>query len=188
MPVRTIAWDAGNRQIYLPPGVGLDFGGVAKGWAAQQAVRRLRAYGPALVDAGGDIAISGLQRDGEGWPVGVADPFQPGADIGVLNLASGGVATSGIDYRRWQQGGAWKHHIIDPRTGQPAETDLLSVTVIAPSLLEAEMAAKTALISGSQDGLAWLAAQPGLEGLLVLQSRQQLFTHNFWSEHVKQPV
>ena len=165
-----------THSICLPAGLGLDFGGVAKGWAAGQAVQKLRPYGPALVDAGGDIAVSGRQLDGSPWAIGVADPHQPENDLGTLLLVGGGVATSGIDYRRWLQDGVWKHHIIDPRTGEPAETDLLSVTVVGSTVMEAETAAKVVLILGSREGLAWLKNQPGLEGLLILQDRQQIKT------------
>lgn len=171
--------DETAHTICLPPGLGLDFGGIAKGWAANQAVQKLRAYGPALVDAGGDIAVSGRPLDGSPWAIGVADPSRPEHDLGTLLLVSGGVATSGIDYRRWQQGGAWKHHIIDPRTGAPAETDVLSVTVVGSTIMEAETAAKVVLILGSREGLAWLESQPGLEGLIILQDQGQLASRNF---------
>ena len=67
--------DARHWTIHLPPNAHLDFGGVAKGWAAHKASQKLKLYGPALVDAGGDIAISGLQVDGQPWPVGIIDPF-----------------------------------------------------------------------------------------------------------------
>ncbi len=171
--------DARQRNIHLPPNAHLDFGGVAKGWAAYKAAQKLKLYGPVLVDAGGDIAISGLQLDGQPWPVGITDPFAPDRNLYTLRLGRCGIATSGRDYRRWRQGDNWKHHIIDPRSGQPAETDVFSVTVIAPTVMEAEVAAKVALISGSQAGLAWLAARPSLAGLLVLEDRSQLHTPNF---------
>ena len=173
----TIEWDGDSRMITLPPDVHLDFGGVAKGWAAQQAIQRLKIYGPVLVDAGGDIAISGLQSDGQPWQVAIADPFHPEEDLEQLRLGRCGVATSGTDFRHWNQDGERRHHIIDPRTGKPAETDVLSATVIAPSVIEAEMAAKVALISGSEDGLHWLEAQPSFAGLLVLEDGQRLYSH-----------
>ena len=68
---------ASMRAVYLPPGAHVDLGGVAKGWAAERAARRLSLHAPALVDAGGDIAISGPRADGQSWPIGVSDPFQP---------------------------------------------------------------------------------------------------------------
>jgi thiamine biosynthesis lipoprotein len=124
----------------------LDLGGVAKGWAADQAAQRLASTGPVLVDAGGDISISGPMADGLGWPIAVANPFAPDDSLGLVRIVQGAVATSGRDYRHWQRGGIEQHHIIDPRSGRPAETDVLSATVIAPDGPSAEMAAKVALL------------------------------------------
>lgn len=174
--LRDVRFVPEQRAICLPAGMHLDLGGVAKGWAAQRAMRLLEKYGPALVDAAGDIAISGVQSIGHPWLVGIADPRCPGERLGMLRLGRCGVATSGRDRRRWKQGGLWKHHLIDPRTGEPANTDVLTATVIAPAVTQAEMAAKTVLILGSQEGLAWLEQQPGLAGLLVTDEGR-LLTH-----------
>ncbi len=164
---RAIERAADTRTVRLPAGVRLDLGGVAKGWAADRAAQRLAAFAPALVDAGGDIAISEARANGEHWPIAVANPFDAAADLQVLTIEQGGVATSGRDYRRWMRNGCWQHHIIDPRTGVPAETDLLTVTVIGPTTAEAEVAAKVALILGSQRGAEWIEARPELAALLV---------------------
>jgi thiamine biosynthesis lipoprotein len=166
---RDISTDAATRTVRLPAGMRLDFGGTAKGWAADEAARRLAVQGPALVDAGGDIAVSGPRAGGERWPVAVASPFQPDHHLAVLWLGRGGVATSGRDFRRWQRGGQWQHHIIDPRTGEPAATDVQSATVVARSAGLAEAAAKTALILGSRRGLAWIEAHPPLAALVVTE-------------------
>jgi thiamine biosynthesis lipoprotein len=133
------------------------------------------------MDAGGDIAVSDQMADGHPWPVAIADPLDVQESLDLLALRSGGVATSGIDYRRWQKDGAWKHHIIDPRTGEPAQTDLMSVTIAAPDVLHAEAAAKTVLILGSQAGLDWLENQPELGGLLALQDGRVLYSS--WMPH-----
>ncbi len=190
--LQTVSEDSETLTLRLPAGMHLDFGGIAKGWAAEQAVSRLKPYGPALVDAGGDIAVSGLKRNGEFWPVGVADPRQPDAELEILLVGRSGIATSGTDYRRWQQNGKWQHHIIDPRTGLPADTDVLAVTVIAPRLSTAEAAAKTALILGSQAGLRWLDDQPGCEGLLVMADGSRLYSREvstyLWSNLCQQAI
>jgi thiamine biosynthesis lipoprotein len=177
--LKAIELQAKDHSICLPAGLRLDFGGIAKGWAAHQAMRRLSNYGPALVNAGGDIAISGLQHGGQPWLVGIEDPRRPEDSLGTLSLGRCGVATSGTDYRRWKQGGEWKHHIIDPRTGRPSQTDILSATVIAPTVLEAEMAAKTALILGSKDGMNWIESHAAYSGLLVTESNQMLYSQTF---------
>jgi thiamine biosynthesis lipoprotein len=154
----------------------LDFGGIAKGWAAHQAMERLRRAGPALINAGGDIAISGPCLDGSLWPIGVADPFHPGEELETLFLHACGVATSGKDRRRWIRNGVLQHHIIDPATNQPAETDLLAVTVIAPDVMQAETAAKASFILGSHAGLEWIETHRKLAALLILDDGQVLYS------------
>lgn len=184
--LRRIRLDARRRTITLPRGMRLDLGGIAKGWAAREAAARLSTLGPALVDAGGDLAASGPMTGGEPWPVAVADPTGAQEDLLMLALPGGGAATSGIDYRRWLRGGKWQHHIIDPRTGRPAATDLLSATVLAADPLRAEAAAKAIMISGSRAGMAWLQHRPALRGLLVLRDGRMLagpgFNDCLWRE------
>jgi FAD:protein FMN transferase len=175
--------DESNRTVRLPAGLHLDFGGIAKGWAADQAARKLAAFGPALVNAGGDIAVSGPQSNGEAWPIGITDPFDAETNLEILMIKQGGVATSGKDYRRWQQDSIWQHHIIDPRTGMPAQTDVLTATVVAPSTIEAEVAAKVALISGSEAGLEWIESNSALAGMLVLEDGQRVYSQHI-SEYI----
>ena len=174
-----IRWDPITRTIITPPDLHLDFGGIVKGWAAQKTAERLSEFGPTLMDAGGDIAVSGTRADGQPWSIGVANPFNPSENIEIIQLLEGGVATSGRDRRRWVMGDHWQHHIIDPRSGFPAKTDLLPVTVIAPSVSKAEMAAKTCLILGSQRGIDWLETDESLAGLFVLENGQCLTSERF---------
>ncbi len=181
-PLQAIVLQPEDRSIYFPAGMRLDFGGVAKGWAAHQAMKRLKRYAPALVDAGGDIAISGLQSDGQPWLVGIEDPLNPGKNLETLRMGRSGLATSGKDYRRWKLNGMWQHHIIDPRNGKPAETDVLTATVVAPTVLEAEMAAKVVLILGSRDGLRWLETRPSCAGMVVTENGQVLKSRSFQGE------
>jgi thiamine biosynthesis lipoprotein len=182
---QAIALYSRTRAVRLPTGMRLDLGGIAKGWAADQALQWLGRMGPALVDAGGDIAVGEPPIDGPGWPVAIGDPRQPGQQLGLMKLARVGVATSGRDYRKWQRAGRTYHHILDPHTGLPAETDVLSATVVAPTARWAEMAAKTVLILGSEFGLEWLETQSELAGFLVLDDGSQLLsrgmTKYFWS-------
>ena len=176
--------EASSRRVVLAAGRRLDLGGTAKGWAAERAASRLRALGPCLVDAGGDIAVRGPRLDGHGWPVGISDPFHPGEVLELLGLTRSGVATSGRDFHRWERQGVWQHHILDPRTGLPAATDVLTATVIAPSTVEAEAAAKVAVILGSERALAWLDKRPSLAGLLVLDDgsvrRSRRLSRHVW--------
>jgi thiamine biosynthesis lipoprotein len=177
-PIDSIRWDAAAQTIQLPAGVHLDFGGIAKGWAAHQAMSRLREIGPALMNCGGDIAISGPLLDGSPWEVGVYKPFdRESGYVEMLFFREGcGVASSATDRRRWMQGDQVRHHIIDPRTGESAVSDVVSATVVAPTAVEAESAAKSILIRGSLDGLDWLEANPALAGLLILEDGEVLYS------------
>jgi FAD:protein FMN transferase len=127
-------------HIRLGPDVRLDLGGIAKGYAVDRAVGILAQAGPCLVNAGGDLAV----RAGV-WPVALE-----GTDL-VLELASGAMATSGRNRRRWRRHGEEQHHLIDPSRGRPADNDLLQVTVVARTAVEAEVLAKVAFLGGEVD-------------------------------------
>jgi thiamine biosynthesis lipoprotein len=163
--------EAASRAIRLPPGVRLDLGGTAKGWSVDHAASLLGRFGPALVEVGGDIAVSGTPR--EPWPVAIADPTA-GDPLDLVLLHRGGVATSGRDFRRWRRSGVEQHHVIDPRTGAPARTDVIAATVIAPSALDADVAAKCVLLEGSARGVAWIEARPDLAALVVREDGRLL--------------
>ena len=123
----------------LREGTSIDLGGIAKGWLADRAVERI---GPnALANFAGDLRARGAGPNGEGWPIGFGTT--------TVLLRELGAATSGTAGRRWGDG---LHHLIDPRTGLPAKTDLTEVSVLAPTGLEAEVLAKTALLLGREAG------------------------------------
>ena len=112
--------------LRLPPGIRLDLGATAKGVGADRAVRAVTtatgSAGGVLVSLGGDIAVGGTAPRG-GWPVTVAeapDRSDP-ARSQLVRLAGGAVATSSVTCRRWRRGGRVLHHIVDPRTGLPAD-------------------------------------------------------------------
>lgn len=129
-------------KIELEPGVRLDLGGIGKGYAAERAAELLATAGPCLVNAGGDVATRGGS-----WPIGVETAAEPL----TLELAGGNaLATSGRDRRRWRRNGRELHHLIDPRTGTPAESDLLRVTVVAGDAVDAEVAAKALFLAGAE--------------------------------------
>ena len=176
---RSIELDRKAETVRLPEGVRIDLGGFAKGWAADQLRRRLGKIAAVVVDAGGDIAVGGPRRDGSAWRIAIGNPENPGEDLAVLGLRQGGVATSGRTQRQWRQGEKQQHHLIDPRSGEPALTDVLSASVVGPNALEAEIAAKAVLILGSQAGLAWLERFSRLAGLVVRDDGRVLYSRRF---------
>src|SRR5689334_25099889 len=125
----------------------IDLGGLAKGAAADAALAYLVHLEGALVDLGGDVRTHGQPDTGDTWNIGYADP--DGAQLDVVALESGGaVATSSTAHRRWQRGGESVHHIIDPRTGAPAHSDVVQCSVIADTTEHAEVAAKLGVVLG----------------------------------------
>jgi FAD:protein FMN transferase len=163
-----IQLDAVNQAIHLSPDTRIDLGGIAKGWIAEQAALLLSEYTEACaVSAGGDMFMVGLPADEADWPVGLEDPRDPARDLTTLHVGPGAVATSSIMKRRWSQGRREQHHIIDPRTGQAADTDLLSVTVIAPHTVLAEVYAKALLIGGSSEAGHMAARRSDITFIMV---------------------
>ena len=161
---REILLDSRRRRVTLPAGIGVDVGGIAKGMAVDAALAQLRVFGvsTAIVNAGGDLAVMGLPDGQEHWPLSVT-----GKDVSwTIPFQYGALATSGIDRRHWQQGTRARHHIIDPRSGESAQSGLWSVTVAAESCQHAEVAAKAAFLLGAEQGRAFLS-DSGLAGLLV---------------------
>lgn len=148
--------DHATRAITLAPDARLDLGGIAKGWTADRVSGLLSDYGPCLVNVGGDLATRGVPGDGA-WAVGVETP----EGTLSLSLERGAMATSGRDRRRWRCDGDAAHHVIDPATARPAETDLLRVTVVAGSAAWAEVLATGFLVAGVE------AAQTEAEALGV---------------------
>lgn len=177
---REIRLDPVAKAIALPADVALDFGGIGKGWTVDRLVAKLRhVYGVrgGLVNAGGDLRVWGEAPDeSAAWTVGVENPRDLDLDCALLSINDRAVATSSIAYRRWKRGYHWIHHLLDPHTGQPAVTDLASVTVIGPSTMWAEIHAKVALLSGLESGRAYVAAQHGYDGLLITIGGTQVRT------------
>lgn len=136
----------GESLVELDPGVRLDLGGIGKGYAVDRVLSIAGALGPALVNAGGDLAVSAPQETGP-WPVAVETP----SGSLSLGLSSGALATSGSDRRRWQTDNGTSHHLIDPTSGRPSESDLLRVTAFGSSAVEAEIRAKSLFLVGEAD-------------------------------------
>ncbi|MET7680817.1 FAD:protein FMN transferase [Streptomyces sp. NPDC005423] len=142
----------------------LDPTGIVKGWAAERAARMIAAAGVrgVSVNGGGDVQMLGTPGPHRPWRVGVSDPLRPGGLAAVISTAGAdelAVATSGTAER-----GA---HIVDPRTGRSAVTDLVAVTVVAPRLTWADCWATAAFAMGAREGLRWLESLPDVEALLI---------------------
>jgi thiamine biosynthesis lipoprotein len=168
-----IGWDRSARTVLLPLGIALDVGATAKALAADRAVTRIaEKWGcGALVSLGGDIAVAGEAPPG-GWRIAVGEDHTRLDPTGGQNIAivSGGLATSGTTRRRWRRGGVAVHHIVDPRTGVPAESRWRTVSVAAGSCIDANTASTASVVLGSA-APRWLA-QRGLPARLVATDGQ----------------
>jgi thiamine biosynthesis lipoprotein len=160
--------------VRRPTSLGFDLDGIAKGWLADRALRRLGAYSGAIVDADGDVALR--VAPGDEVVVGIADPRAPGTMLATLQLRGGsaadstfGVATSGTTVHRWVSAmdGAVRHHLIDPRTGDAAASDVVQATVLAGSAATAEILAKAAVILGVRQGIPFLEERGARAAILV---------------------
>lgn len=148
--------DAKAKRVTLDSRVAVDLGGIAKGWSVQKMREEMTNAGVTcgLLDAGGDMVIWG-NEDEQGWEVIIEDPFVSHQDLVVLRvIKEAGIATSNSWRRRWGEG---KHHIIDPRTHQPCQSDFVQTTIFAPDLTTAEVYAKCLLLLGSEEGIPWMS-------------------------------
>jgi len=152
---RAVEVDDAAGTIARPPAVRLDLGGSAKGFIADRAAGLLAPYGPCAADCGGDMRVHGAHE------VFAEDPFG-GEPVAAIALCDGAVATSGVDARLWA---AASHHLLDPATGLPAWTGVVTATALAPTAAEAEALAKGALLAGPDAGRALLRHG----GVLVLE-------------------
>ncbi len=179
---RKIKIDAEQQQVALPEGVGLDFGGIAKGMAVDAALALLdrMEIKTALVNAGGDLAVRGLPTGAEYWTIGIQ-----GREVTwSIPLRSGALTTSGVGYRHWQQGMLQRHHIIDPRLGESVQSNLWSVTVAAERCEQAEVAAKVAFLMGPENGKAFLERYR-LSGLFLLEDGSRIMAGSWPMELMK---
>jgi FAD:protein FMN transferase len=155
--------------IRISEGVSLDLGSTAKALAADRAAARAATAvrGGVLVGLGGDIAVGG-RAPNDGWPVGIAEDHNAPPECGeTISIFSGGVATSSTTVRRWTKGGRTLHHIVEPRTGRPADGPWRTVTVCAATCVDANIASTASIIAGDEDP-TWIESQ-GIPARLVRQ-------------------
>lgn len=160
-----VTLDEATSTVDKPLHVRLDLGGIVKGRTADLAAELLPR--PGVVDAGGDVVLRDAEGEGAGWVVDVEDPRDAGRTLLALAIGDRAVATSGTNRRRWSAGGGMAHHLIDPRTGKPASSDLVQVTIVAAHAELAEVLAKTVLVLGARDGGSFLSRFDDVAAILV---------------------
>ena len=169
--------DRRTSTVCLPEGTIFDPGGIGKGLAADLVAEDLadQAQG-LLVNVGGDVRMCGTSSDPAGWVISVDDPFDPTAELTRLAIPHGAVATSSQRERAWDTARGRVHHIIDPRTGRPADTGVAAVTVLAAEAWWAEVQATSLFLQGPA-GL--LDVGPSVDALMVLDDGSRVATPAF---------
>ena len=150
----------GEDWAHIPAGTALDLGGIGKGYLLDSLANLVTAdFSGYWFSLGGDILANGKDAVGLPWQIGIQSARDLGKTITEVVIPNPGrlaVATSGVTKRRGVKDGRPWHHLIDPRTGEPAETDVLTATVCAPSATEADVYASCAVILGKEDGQRFL--------------------------------
>jgi len=172
---------------FQQPGMQIDLGGIAKGWAVDKAIQALkkREVRAALVNAGGDLYALGRRGLWKKWEVGIQHPRDLEKILTTLEVSDKGVATSG-DYRRYfTLEGRRFSHIVDPRTGETVEEVPMSVTVVAPDATTADALATGIFVLGPEEGMKLIESLPGIEGLIVSEG-MRMDSSSGWDKFQKQ--
>lgn len=179
LPAQGEAGQQGRQRLFLPEGMQLDLGAVGKGLAMAKLHALLEgcpSVTGAVISLGGGILTYGSKPDGSAWKVGIVDPFDRAAYIGVLSLEGEWCISTSGDYERYVEvDGVRYHHILDPKTGAPARGDVRSATILSGDGLLSDGLSTACFILGPEKGMA-LAAEYGAEVLFVMADGEILMS------------
>jgi thiamine biosynthesis lipoprotein len=152
---------------FAKKGMGIDLGGIAKGYAVDAAIKVLKDknINSAIVNAGGDMYVLG-RKQGKSWRIGIRHPRREGEILGTIEVEDKAIVTSGDYERFFFSGGKKYHHIINPKTGYPAD-ECQSVTIVAKEATFADGLATGIFVLGPKEGMALIENLEGVEGIIV---------------------
>ena len=168
-----------NRYVeFTKPNMKITLGGIATGYIVDRAIEILKENGikHALINAGGDIMAIG-NKGNEDWQIALQNPRNKKEYITMIKINNTAVCTSG-DYERYFDEDKKFHHIIDPKTGYSA-TELISVTIIAPTALECDGLSTSVFVMGKEDGLELIESLDNVEGLIITNKREIIRSSGF---------
>ncbi len=171
--------------------MGIDLGGIAKGYAADEVIRILKEYGvkSAYADLGGNIVILGKKKMGwkqyiisnvkgkktsfyQDWRIGIQDPLeQRGSYMAVVELSDKAIVTSGPYERHFEKNSKIYHHILDPFTGYPVDNGVISATIIADESIDADALSTSIFILGEHKGIDLIESLPGIEAIIINEDK-----------------
>ena len=168
-----------NGVPYLPPGLSLDLGGIAKGYAADKIKTVFESHGikSAIINLGGNVLVMGTKPDGSLWKIGVQNPQSVrGEYVGILKLEDSAMVTSGNYERFFEQDGIRYHHIIDARTGSPVRNGLASVTVVASLSTDADALSTSLYAMGLKEGMKFSEENDFFEAIFITDEKEIYMT------------
>ncbi len=175
---RNVALDGTNAALGKA-GMRLDLGGIAKGYAADKAVKIYEKHGVerALLNLGGNIYVYGEKPGGEKFRIGIRDPLGAEGEIAaVISVSDTSVVTSGVYERFFESGGKIYHHIFDPKTGYPAENGLVSVTVVCKNSMRADALSTALFVLGLEEGLEYARSRQDTQAIFITRDRKIFLT------------
>lgn len=175
--------DSVKHTVFLKrAGMGLDLGGIAKGYAADRTAEKLRAMGieRGIVNLGGNIFAMGSKEDGTPWKIGIQNPMSSrGEYLGIADAVDQTIVTSGIYERYFEKDGKRYHHILDTKTGYPVDNELAGVSILTTSSIDADALSTTCFVLGPQKALEFVKNMPGVEVLFVTKDKKIIMTEGF---------
>lgn len=156
-----------------------DLGGIAKGYAGDEAIRIYKEYGlkSAFVNLGGNVVVMGKKPDGTEWNVGVQNPRGGNGEIiGIIKVTDKAVVSSGDYERFFMVDDKRYHHIIDPKTGYPSESDLIGTTIVADSSMQADAMSTAVFILGIDKGMEFIESIKGVEAIFITKDKKVYIT------------
>ncbi|WP_040192450.1 FAD:protein FMN transferase [Clostridium culturomicium] len=175
--------DEANSTIYLKkPGMKIDLGAIAKGYAADEVAKLLKdnSVKSAIVNLGGNIFVLGNKVDGSDWKVGVQNPENDGdSTIGYVTVTDKSVVTSGIYERYFEEDGKKYHHILSPETGFPYENEILGVSILSDLSIDGDSLSTTLFALGVEEGLKLIESLEGVDAIFVTKDHKLHMTKGF---------
>jgi thiamine biosynthesis lipoprotein len=174
-----IQYDAASRTLTLPAGTQVDFGGIAKGYTSQRIVDIMKKDGVTAgnIELGGNVQVFGTKPDKSPWTIGLTDPNKTSRTMGMLTLTKGRAVVTSGGYERYITGkdGKRYHHILDPKTGYPADSDLKSVTIVCKDGTTADALSTAMFVLGKDKATAYWRHHSGTFQMIMMDSQKRIW-------------
>lgn len=170
----------GTKEVFLSEeGMLIDLGSIAKGYAADEIAKILKEEGvkQAIVDLGGNIFAMGLKEGNKNWKIGIQNPFDDrGSVVGSVEVTDKSVVTSGVYERYLEKDGVKYHHILNPKTGYPYETDIIGVSIVADKSMDADALSTLVFTKGIEEGIKFVEKLDGIDAIFINEKNEVFIT------------